>query len=83
MSWAWEYDPDEAYVVDGAPPALVAQVEEKAAEPVRAAEALYFDGTSYEGFSPQGRTALVTDGMFVHQVVPRQARVYVLQVTAW
>ncbi|ARZ70343.1 hypothetical protein SMD11_4750 [Streptomyces albireticuli] len=83
MSWAWEYVPDEAHVIDGLPPVLVKDVEEKAAEPVRAAEALHLDGTAYEGTSPQGGNGLVADGMFVYQVVPRHERVYIFQVTAW
>ncbi|MEU3352218.1 hypothetical protein [Streptomyces sp. NPDC037389] len=64
-------------------PSWSPKVEERAAELVRAAEALYIEGRSYDGFSPQGGNALVTHGMFVYQVVPRQERVYVLQVTAW
>ncbi|WP_406291366.1 hypothetical protein [Embleya sp. NBC_00896] len=67
----------------GAPPVLIVQVEEKAAELVRAAEALHIHGEAYEGLSPQGGTALVANGMFVYQVVPRHERVYILQVTAW
>ncbi|MFF7249819.1 hypothetical protein ACFZBU_38645 [Embleya sp. NPDC008237] len=83
MTWAWEYEPDEPYVTEGAPPVLIAQVEDKAAELVRAAEALYLHGETYEGISPQGGTALVANGMFVYQVVPRHERVYILQITAW
>ncbi|MFF4156776.1 hypothetical protein [Streptomyces sp. NPDC001678] len=83
MSWTWEYVPDERHVADGAPPVLVSQVEERAAELVRAAEALHVEGQAYDGFSPQGGNALVTDGMFAYQVVPRQERVYILQITAW
>ncbi|MBT2383681.1 hypothetical protein [Streptomyces sp. ISL-11] len=82
MSWA-EYAPDEEHVVTGLPPVLVKDVEDKAGELVRAAEALYVHGRAYEGASPQGGSALVADGMFVYQVVPRHERVYVLQVTAW
>jgi hypothetical protein len=42
VSWAWEYEPSEEYVVGGenpAPVTLVAQVEEKVGELVRVAEA--------------------------------------------
>ncbi|WP_235618395.1 hypothetical protein [Embleya scabrispora] len=66
-----------------APPVLIVQVEDKAAELVRAAEALYLRGETYEGLSPQGGTALVANGMFVYQVVPRHERVYILQITSW
>ncbi|WP_436791623.1 hypothetical protein [Yinghuangia sp. YIM S10712] len=83
MSWAWEYDPSEEHVTAGAPPTLILQVEEKAGELVRAAEALYVHGAAYESTSPPGGTALVTDGMFVYQTIPRHERVYILQVTAW
>lgn len=41
MTWRWEYDPDEAYVIGGAPPAFVAEVEKKADALVRAASAFY------------------------------------------
>ncbi|ROQ32876.1 hypothetical protein EDD98_1874 [Streptomyces sp. PanSC19] len=43
MSWRWEYDPDEEYVVGGAPPAFVVEVEKRADELVRAAEARRHD----------------------------------------
>ncbi|MFI0822410.1 hypothetical protein ACH4TX_43095 [Streptomyces sp. NPDC021098] len=83
MSWAWEYEPGEEHVVGGAPPALIAEVEKKADELVRAAAALYLDGTAYQGPSPRGENHLVPGGMFVCQVIPRLERVFVLQVTAW
>ncbi|GHJ27885.1 MULTISPECIES: hypothetical protein [Streptomyces] len=83
MSWAWEYEPSEDQVVGGAPPALVAEVEKKADELVRAAAALYLDGTVYQGPSPRGENVLVPGGMFFCQVVPRHERVYVFQITGW
>ncbi|GGZ88153.1 hypothetical protein [Streptomyces bluensis] len=46
MTWQWEYDPDEQHVAGGAPPAFLAEVEKKADELVRAAEAFYLDGTT-------------------------------------
>ncbi|MEU5809768.1 hypothetical protein [Streptomyces sp. NPDC047718] len=49
MSWKWEYDPDEEYVLGDSPPAFVVDVMGKADELVRAAEAFYLDGTKYEG----------------------------------
>ncbi|MFJ8360354.1 hypothetical protein [Streptomyces sp. NPDC093984] len=41
MSWAWEYVPDEETVTAGAPRTFLTEVEKKAAELVRAAEALH------------------------------------------
>ncbi|MFE0628919.1 hypothetical protein ACFW3D_18405 [Streptomyces sp. NPDC058864] len=86
MSWAWEYEPGEEYVVGGETPApvtLVAQVEEKAGELVRAAEARYLDGPAFQGSGEGTRTAAVADGLFLYLVVPRHERVYILQVTAF
>lgn len=83
MTWAWEYEPSQDHVTDCAPPALINEVEQHAAELVRAAEALYVHGRAYEGLSPSGGTALVVGGMFEYQVIPRHERVYVLQITAW
>jgi hypothetical protein len=86
VSWAWEYEPDEKHVVGGDTPAplpLVAQVEEKAHELVRAAEARCLDGTTYQGVGEGSRTAAVVDGFFLYLVVPRHERVYILQVTAY
>ncbi|WP_284348051.1 hypothetical protein [Streptomyces sp. A 4/2] len=40
MTWAWEYDPSEEYLVGGVDPADVARIGERADELVRAAEAL-------------------------------------------
>ncbi|MGW3046401.1 hypothetical protein ACWC9T_42070, partial [Kitasatospora sp. NPDC001159] len=49
MTWSWEYLPSEQHVTAGAPANFLAAVEQRAAELVRAAEALYLDGTSYQG----------------------------------
>lgn len=62
---------------------LVAQVEEKAGELVRAAEARYLDGATFQGVGEGTKTAVVPDGLFLYMVVPRHERVYVLQVTAF
>ncbi|MCQ4084599.1 hypothetical protein NGB36_29490 [Streptomyces sp. RB6PN25] len=70
-------------MIGDAPPALVAEVEKRADELVRAAEALHIEGTAYSGYSPNGGTALVPGGMFEYQVIPRHERVYILQMTAW
>jgi hypothetical protein len=86
VTWAWEYEPSEEFVVGGAnpaPPALVVQIEKKAEELVRAAEARYLDGTIYQGTSEGTKTATVMDGFFLYLVIPRHERVYVLQVTAY
>lgn len=83
MTWAWEYEPDERHVLGDAPPALAAVVERKADELVRAAEAFYLHGTTYDGYSPGGGTALVPGGMFEYCVIPRHERVYIVQVTCW
>jgi hypothetical protein len=64
-------------------PALIAEVEDRADEIVRAAAALYLDGSSYEGSGEGVRTAFVTGGMFLYLVVPRHQRAYVMQVTTW
>ncbi|MFD7320122.1 hypothetical protein ACFV9D_03380 [Streptomyces sp. NPDC059875] len=81
MTWRWEYDPSEEYVTGGAPPAFVAEVEKRADELVRAAEAFYLDGTVYEEMGPKGETARVPHGMFVYLIVPRSECVYIRQVT--
>lgn len=82
MTWAWEYNPDETGVIAGAPLAFVAQVEKKADEIVRAASALYLDGSSYQGLGEKMKTADVEDGIFWYMVIPRDERVYVLRVQA-
>ncbi|MEU2508873.1 hypothetical protein ABZ621_29720 [Streptomyces sp. NPDC007863] len=81
MSWRWEYDPSEEQVIGGAPPAFVAEVEGRADELVRAAEALYLDGSLFQGGNPRSEHVRVTGGMFVFLLVPRHECGYVLQVT--
>ncbi|MFI1582117.1 hypothetical protein [Embleya sp. NPDC020630] len=81
MSWSWEYHPDEQTVVGGAPEAFIAQVETRAEEIVRAAEALYLDGTTYQGPNPPMGTAYPESGMFRYLIVVRSESVLVLQVT--
>ncbi|WP_411091901.1 hypothetical protein [Streptomyces sp. 049-1] len=81
MTWRWEYDPGEEYVAGGAPPAFIAEVEKKADELIRAAEALHLDGTRYEGTGPKSETVDVPGGMFVFLIVPRFECGHVLQVT--
>ncbi|MFI6448471.1 hypothetical protein [Kitasatospora sp. NPDC050543] len=79
MTWVWEYNPDEEGVVAGAPLAFVAQVEKKADEIVRAAAALYLDGTTYQGPGERMKTADVEDGIFWYMIVLRDERVYILR----
>ncbi|MEV6481312.1 hypothetical protein [Streptomyces sp. NPDC051576] len=84
--WHWEYDPDETHVIGGetpAPPAFVAEVEKRADEIVRAAEALHIDGTAYQGAGEGVQTAYVPGGMFLYLSIPRHECVYILQVTLW
>lgn len=81
MTWEWEYLPSEDHVIGGAPPAFVAGVEKTADELVRAAEALYLDGTSYRGENPKSRTADVPGGMFEYLTIVRQEQIYIVQVT--
>ncbi|XUL89849.1 hypothetical protein ACQ86D_27170 [Streptomyces galilaeus] len=80
MTWQWEYDPDETHVAGGAPPALLAEVEKKADELVRAASAYYLDGTVYQGEGPKGGFAHVPGGFFNYLVPPARA-LYIMQLT--
>ncbi|MFF2626536.1 hypothetical protein ACFVUN_12280 [Kitasatospora griseola] len=76
MTWSWEYHPDEQDVAAEAAPALLAEVEQRADELVRAAEACCLDGTGYQGPGEAMRTAAVASGFFA----PRQKRIYICQV---
>ncbi len=81
MSWSWEYLPSEEYVTEGAPADFLAAVSAKADELVRAAEALYLDGTTYEGGGEPMQYLDVAGGLFAYYMVPRLALVVVCQVT--
>ncbi|GAA1350190.1 hypothetical protein [Streptomyces beijiangensis] len=61
----------------------MAHVEERADELVRAAEALYLDGTAYQGDNPKGATAHITGGMFEYLLVVRHNRLYIRQITIY
>lgn len=63
MTWRWEHDPSEAYVIGEAPPAFVAEVEKMAGELVWAAAAFYLDGTQYEGRHRTCRQRISFSGM--------------------
>ncbi|MEZ0067929.1 hypothetical protein ABIA32_003945 [Streptacidiphilus sp. MAP12-20] len=82
MSWSWEYLPSEEYVTKGAPTDFLAAVSVKADELVRAAEAQYLDGTTYEGAGEAMRYLDVAGGSFAYYVVPRLELVVVCQVTS-
>ncbi|MFE6051232.1 hypothetical protein ACFQ6N_10775 [Kitasatospora sp. NPDC056446] len=81
MSWSWEYLPSEEHVVGGAPAGFLTAVEEKAAELVRAAEALFLDGTRYEGSGEPMRYLDVAGGLVAYYLVPRLELVVVCQAT--
>ncbi|MEV6736132.1 hypothetical protein AB0N14_03920 [Streptomyces sp. NPDC051104] len=81
MSWTWEYAFGAEEAARTAPPAFLAEVERKAAEMVRAAEALYVHGRSHDGDDPRGGDIAVPGGMFTYQIVVRSERVYVVQLT--
>ncbi|GAA2270614.1 hypothetical protein GCM10010145_01330 [Streptomyces ruber] len=81
MSWAWEYAFSAEQAARTAPPAFLAEVERKAAELVRAAEALYVHGRAHDTDDPRGGDVIVRGGMFRYQIVVRSERVYVLQLT--
>ncbi|MCC3767542.1 hypothetical protein [Streptomyces sp. UNOC14_S4] len=80
--WHWEYDPGAAHVIGGLDDLPSSPGSRSGAEElVRAAAALYLDGTTYQGASSALGREVVTGGMFVFQTVPRHRRVCVLQVT--
>ncbi|MEU3284468.1 hypothetical protein OHA09_17900 [Streptomyces longwoodensis] len=81
MSWKWEYAFGAEEAARSAPAAFLAQVERKADELVRAAEALHLHGRDHEGLDPKGGDVIVPGGMFRYQVVVRSQRVYVVQIT--
>ncbi|MFD4661071.1 hypothetical protein ACFWP2_36265 [Kitasatospora sp. NPDC058444] len=81
MTWSWEYLPSERHVTAGALADFLAAVEQRAAELVRAAEALYLDGTSYQGSGESMRYLDVAGGLLAYYVVPRLELVVVCQLT--
>ncbi|WP_077798023.1 hypothetical protein [Streptomyces sp. JHA26] len=81
MSWTWEYAFGAEEAARTAPPAFLAEVERKAAELVRAAEALFVHGRAHGGEDPKGGDITVPGGMFAYQTVVRAERVYVVQIT--
>ncbi len=82
--WSWEYDPDAHHVIGETPNlAFIARVEERADELVRAAAALYLDGTLCQGRSPGLQEEVLPDGMFQYLTVVRHQRLYIVQATPW
>ncbi|WP_320780058.1 hypothetical protein [Streptomyces sp. CRN 30] len=81
MTWRWEYVPDEATVATGAPDAFLAEVERKADELVRAAEALHLHGAAFQDADEGAKHAFVTGGFFVYMVTPRSELVSIWQLT--
>ncbi len=81
MSWTWEYAFGAEEAARTAPPAFLTEVERKADELVRAAEARYLHGPTYDGDDPKGDDVVVPGGMFTYQVVVRSERVHVVQIT--
>ncbi|MEW2807682.1 hypothetical protein AB0929_11285 [Streptomyces massasporeus] len=64
-----------------APIGFLAEVERKADELVRAAEALHIHGQAHDGVDQKGGDVIVPGGMFTYQVVVRSERIYVVQIT--
>lgn len=81
MSWTWEYAFSAVEATRPAPPAFLTEVEHKAAELVRAAEARYLHGRAYTRDDPKGGDITVRGGMFTYQTVVRSECVYVVQIT--
>lgn len=81
MSWTWEYAFGAEQAARTAPSAFLTEVEHRAAELVRAAEARHLHGRAHDGDDPKGGDITVRGGMFRHQIVVRNERVYVIQLT--
>jgi hypothetical protein len=81
VSWKWEYAFGAEEAARTAPSDFLAQVEKKAHELVRAAEALHLHGRAHEGVDPKGGDVIIPGGMFRYQIVVRSERVYVVQIT--
>ncbi|MEU1313569.1 hypothetical protein [Streptomyces tibetensis] len=81
MSWKWEYAFGAEETARTAPTSFLAEVESKAEELVRAAEALHIHGRAYDDTDPSGGNIIVPGGMFTYQVVVRSERIYVVQIT--
>ncbi|MCA1222153.1 hypothetical protein [Streptomyces sp. 8L] len=80
MSWSWEYVFGAEESARTLPPLFLKEVERKADELVRMAEALYVHGRSHEGADPKGSDVILPGGMFRYQIVVRSERVFVVQI---
>jgi hypothetical protein len=60
---------------------FLAAVEREADELVRAVEAVHRHGRAHGGADPRGGDVMVPGGMFTYQVVVRNERVYIVQIT--
>jgi hypothetical protein len=81
VSWKWEYAFGAEETARTAPAEFLAEVEVKADELVRAAEALHIHGRAHDGIDPKGGDIIVSGGMFTYQLVVRSERVYIVQIT--
>ncbi|WP_405735326.1 hypothetical protein OG885_25330 [Streptomyces sp. NBC_00028] len=81
MSWKWEYAFAAEEAARSLPPDFLAGVEGAADELVRAAEGLHVHGRAHDGPDPTGSHTIVSGGWFMHQVVVRSERVYVVHIT--
>jgi hypothetical protein len=81
VTWRREYVPDEETVASGAPQAFLVEVEKKADELVRAAEALYLHGPAYQEMDEGARHAFVAGGFFVYMITPRLELLSIWQIT--
>ncbi|MBJ6645404.1 hypothetical protein DD630_14775 [Streptomyces sp. BSE7F] len=81
MSWTWEYVFGAEEAARTAPPAFLTEIERKADELVRAAEAQYLHGPAHDRDDPKGDDIVVPGGMFSYQIVVCSERVFVVQIT--
>lgn len=81
MTWKWEYAFGAEEAAQTAPASFLAEVQIKADELVRAAEAVHVHGRAHSGTDPKGGDVIIPGGMFTYQVVVRSERVYVVQIT--
>ncbi|KAB1145941.1 hypothetical protein F7R91_16570 [Streptomyces luteolifulvus] len=81
MSWKWEYAFGAEEAARTAPAHFLVEVERRADELVRVAEAVHVHGRAHAGAGPKGGDIIVPGGMFTYQVVVRSERVYGVQIT--
>jgi hypothetical protein len=81
LSWTWEYAFAAEEAARAVPVGFRTEIEHRAAELVRAAEALHVHGRSHEGHDPKGGDVILPGGMFTYQTVVRSERVFIVQIT--